>query len=387
MPPKSNKGRGQVASITTTTYHKKPTPSKGRSASAGRSRSKSATRGRSRSRSQSRGRGRSASAGGTLAVVPQGRSRQTLIELEERKERTDGLKAIIAYAKAKYTRIHIKKKEKKEYSEADRDATRKTFMATIKAGAPLLYDIQKMLEMIKNGLTTNGTLNAVLIAKHLEDLITFTQKYAADESHDKEANQIVNKMRHITEQLRSNSVIFEANELGESAFKLYTDSFTSMSKTEPEREVRRYIWGLNTNTDKLAYASASTKFSDITKKPIFSDICDMIRDMKPTKEIEEWIQETHEKRWDKDQKIRDKKDKKIEARKLKSRGHETSQRDWESEIRAERRANTDTRRLLQDREILVAEDDGLPKRIPDGKQAELSTQELLAQMKSMQLAM
>ena len=389
MPPKNKKGKGNghVASTTTTVtkYHPEHTTPKGRTASNRRPQSPDRGRSRTRSRSQSNGRGRSASAGGTVSVVPQGRSREALVELEDRKERTDMVKAIIGYSKAKYTTEYIHKKEKTKYSEATRTSTRQMFVATILAGAPALSEIQNLLENVKSGLTTDGALNTMLIAKHLEDLIAFTKTYAADEQHDKVATQIVNKMRHITDQLSRNNVIFEAHDMGKTEFELYLDSCTSMSKTDPKREVQRYTVGPNFNSDKLAYVSVNTKFAAIANMTIFSDICEMIRNIKPvkpTKPFEEWKKETHERRYAIDEKIQEKQDKKINARKLKSQGHQTSQRDMKREIRAERRSKYAG--LLQDGETPEAENDGLPQFV---KESQLSTQELLTQMKAMQLAM
>jgi hypothetical protein len=282
--------------------------------------------------------------------------------------------AIIGCAKAKFTAIYYEK-EQKEYSEATRTATRQMFVSTILAGAPALNEIQKLLENVKSGLTTDGKLNTMLIAKHVEDLIVLTKKYAADEQHDEVATQIVNKMRHITGQLKTNSVIFTAHSMGDEMFMRYLDSCTSMSKTDSEREVKRYIWGPNFNADKQTYASASAKFSTIAKYKIFSDIREMIRyikPVKPTQELKEWIAETHAKRYAIEDKAKEKKNNRIEAQKLRSQQQK-------GEFRVER---APTAMRLQDREIQVDEDDGLHE-----ENSQLSTQELLTQMKAMQLAM
>lgn len=377
MPPKSNKPHGQVARKTTVVeeYHKNATPPKGRSTSTSRPESSALVpRGRTRSRSQSRGRSESA---GTLAVVHP--ARPNAEELEERKVKADTVKAIIGYAKAKYTTVNVVKK-KKEYSEATRTATRQMFVATILAAGPTLNEIHQLMKTIKSALTTDGKLNTSLIAQHLEALIALTKTYTSDESHDKVATQIVNKMRHITEQLRNNSVIFEVHSMGQENFTRYLDSLTSISKTAPHSEVMRYIVGDNFNTDKLAFASANAKFSVIANNSIFSEISEMsryIKPPKPTKQLNEWIQETHESRYAMEDKIEDKKHARIEARHLRVQDRDTSHRAQKSEIRAARTAKSlvSVTDLTTDKEMQFLTNN-----------SQLSTAALLLEMQSMQLA-
>jgi hypothetical protein len=334
-----------------------------------------ASRRQSRSRSQSHGR--SASAGNQLAVVRRGKPNRQAMTQEQITKAIESEAEII---KTKSLKLYLKNDcvkrlftvKRATYSEQEKNKARNDFrdhLMQAQQSLPMISDlflkvgttmttVQRTYEGPKSkGVYTEvESLNTHLISAQITALSELISAYKVATDKYALETQIVKKIKHITGQIATNSEIFTMHRL-----KLGQEDFDRFAKScgVHGNEVPNFV-GVKgeLQTDHDNYEQASKEFSVIRKSETFDKILKIHRDDAFT-----------------------------------LRQNMATREDFAASVTLTRAGNknrprTNTNDPSTDRSrILSPQDANDPLLLTDGTESQLSTQDLLTQMKAMQLAM
>jgi hypothetical protein len=253
------------------------------------------------------------------------------------------------------------------------------FSDSIQKCVPTLQDIKFNLAKITSGKKTmvDGELtpNTWLIVKHVDELLVSIDKFQRAEKSSEILpiiHQIQDKMRHLKQKFMNNYVMFDTNEPSSEGSDIFHEECYE-GDIDPNK------------TDSANFEKYSVMYGKLYNPRMFIEIKRILRsEMKTTAELEKAIREKINYiaaiRLDKQKKIK----KKLELNRKIREGIDDAEVREELARRAKLQAEKRTKRYIKQ-----TPDQAVQPRVvtTDHAGSELSTQDLLTQMRSMRLSM
>jgi hypothetical protein len=266
-----------------------------------------------------------------------------------------------------------------KYKKPDESQIRADFSAHIKNSKEKLLFAEENLKQIKSTLITHfddidkpytdkgeDKENIKLILEHVNDLYELMVKYETNKTDDM-ARKIIHHIRHIQEKLRINFALYYSSELPGDQSDIYKESCSVQPKGRPL--IRHFtINDDNFGEDREKYFSACENFTSIATNEILSKMTNVMKSAVPERNFDEW-KET----------IKEKNDL-IQSRK-------EQQKDNKAKTIERKRERAESQRAITGGKFDQKEERQLPGAAGTGATYELSTQDLLTQMRSMRLSM
>jgi hypothetical protein len=267
----------------------------------------------------------------------------------------------------------FRRKYGQQYNKDQQSEIREDFSAHISKSMSDLMLAEGSLKLIKSTLITHidnidkpytdkgeDKSNIKLILKHVNELYNLMNQYDRDKTDDM-ARRIIRDIRHIQAKLRINFALYYSSKLPGDESDIYRESCSA--QTKGGSIIRHFTIDDNFGQDRENYFLACDDFAKIATNEILSKMNKLINFAVPERDFEQWRE------------TMDERDVLIQARKK-------EQKDNKAKSIERKRERAESQRTITGGEFDQTEQRQLP-----GLQAELSTQDLLTQMRSMRLSM